>query len=102
MTCTVRKTGFLLRPAKLTHQYLLSSKGQLPDLLHILETSGLPSKRNKYIFNGDFVDRGSYGVEVMCSLLALHIALPGKCDLPFYSNVSVLGSSLSSPYSSVP
>jgi len=46
--------------------------------LHILETSGLPSKRNKYIFNGDFVDRGSYGVEVMCSLLALHIALPGE------------------------
>jgi hypothetical protein len=31
----------------------------------------------KYIFNGDFVDRGNYGVEVMCILLALHIALPG-------------------------
>jgi hypothetical protein len=37
----------------------------------------LPSRTNKFIFNGDFVDRGSYGVEVMCALLALHIALPG-------------------------
>jgi hypothetical protein len=34
-------------------------------------------KHLKYIFNGDFVDRGNYGVEVMCVLLALHIALPG-------------------------
>lgn len=26
--------------------------GQLPDLLHILDESGLPSSTNKYIFNG--------------------------------------------------
>lgn len=55
----------------------LKRAGQLPDLLHILQTSGLPSRTNKYIFNGDFVDRGPYGVEVMCTLLALHIAMPG-------------------------
>ena len=38
----------------------------------------MPSRHNKYIFNGDFVDRGSYGVEVMCTLLALHVAMPGE------------------------
>jgi hypothetical protein len=37
---------------------------------------GLPSSTNKYIFNGDFVDRGSHGAEVMCVLLALLIARP--------------------------
>lgn len=51
--------------------------GQLADLLHILDAGGLPSSNNKYIFNGDFVDRGNYGVEVMCILLALFIARPG-------------------------
>lgn len=40
--------------------------GQLYDLLHILEDSGHPSISNKYVFNGDFVDRGPCGVEVMC------------------------------------
>jgi len=50
--------------------------GQLADLLHILTASGLPSTHNKYIFNGDFVDRGEWGVEVMCILLTLFIARP--------------------------
>ena len=36
------------------------------------------NKRNKikYIFNGDFVDRGPFGVEVMLLLLSLLIAAP--------------------------
>eukprot|EP01039_Chlorochromonas_danica_P000938 gene938-1020_t len=50
--------------------------GQLADLFHILDAAGLPTSNNKYIFNGDFVDRGPHGVEVMCVLLALFIARP--------------------------
>eukprot|EP01041_Mallomonas_annulata_P006008 gene6008-12113_t len=50
--------------------------GQLEDLLHILDESGLPSAHNKYIFNGDFVDRGTHSVEVMLILLALYAAMP--------------------------
>lgn len=50
--------------------------GQLPDLLHILGEVGQPSSYNKYIFNGDFVDRGPCGVEVMCILMALYLAHP--------------------------
>jgi hypothetical protein len=52
--------------------------GQLQDLLYIIESAGMPSKTNKYIFNGDFVDRGPYGVEVVCLLLAFHAAFPGE------------------------
>jgi serine/threonine-protein phosphatase with EF-hands len=50
--------------------------GQLGDLFHILDESGWPSATNKYIFNGDFVDRGNQGVEVVCVLMALYAAMP--------------------------
>ena len=57
---------------------LLFYTGQLPDLLHILKEAGMPSDHNYYVFNGDFVDRGPQGVEVMCILLALYCAYPSK------------------------
>lgn len=50
--------------------------GQLLDLMYILDHSGLPSSHNKYIFNGDFVDRGPCGVEVMCIIMVLYLAHP--------------------------
>lgn len=52
--------------------------GQVDDLLHIIKESGLPSESNYYIFNGDFVDRGSYGVEILLVLFSLLLASP-KC-----------------------
>jgi serine/threonine-protein phosphatase with EF-hand domain len=50
--------------------------GQLPDLLHILDESGLPADDNRYIFNGDFVDRGPHSVECICILLAFYASDP--------------------------
>ena len=41
----------------------------------------MPSATRKFVFNGDFVDRGEYGVEVMCLLLALVLAGPGNVAL---------------------
>lgn len=52
--------------------------GQVDDLLHILKECGLPSESNFYIFNGDFVDRGSCGVEILLVLFSLLLACP-KC-----------------------
>jgi serine/threonine-protein phosphatase with EF-hand domain len=51
--------------------------GQIEDLFYILDNSGWPGPTNKYIFNGDFVDRGKKGVEVVTLLFALYVAYPG-------------------------
>ncbi len=48
--------------------------GQLPDLLYILDECGLPGPNNKFIFNGDFVDRGEKGLEIVCILFAMMVA----------------------------
>ncbi|KAI9992629.1 hypothetical protein PInf_018072 [Phytophthora infestans] len=47
--------------------------GQLEDLLTIMEKNGAPSSKTWYLFNGDFVDRGAHGVEIMLLLLAFKL-----------------------------
>lgn len=44
--------------------------GQFYDLDNIFQVNGYPSKENPYLFNGDFVDRGSFSVECIITLLA--------------------------------
>ena len=43
--------------------------GQYFDLNNIFKLNGNPSASNPYLFNGDFVDRGSWGLEVFITLL---------------------------------
>jgi serine/threonine-protein phosphatase 5 len=50
--------------------------GQFYDLLNIFKLNGYPSKNNRYLFNGDFIDRGSFSVEVIITLLAWKALLP--------------------------
>ena len=55
--------------------------GQFYDLLNIFELGGTPSADNPYLFNGDFVDRGSFGVECALTLLAWKVACPESLHL---------------------
>jgi len=50
--------------------------GQYHDLLRIFELAGMPGDDNPYLFNGDFVDRGSNSLEVILALLALKLRFP--------------------------
>jgi len=50
--------------------------GQYYDLLNIFTINGNPSEENPYIFNGDFIDRGSFSVEVILTMLAWKVCLP--------------------------
>lgn len=49
--------------------------GQYYDLCHMLEKAGPPSDIN-YLFLGDYVDRGIFGVEVLILLMAIKINYP--------------------------
>ena len=62
--------------------------GQFFDLCKLVETfdkfqkpNRTPSKQPSYLFLGDYVDRGEYGVEVLIFLYAFKLAYPKKVYL---------------------
>lgn len=55
--------------------------GQFFDLLNVWSLNGRPSPENPYLFNGDFVDRGSWSVEVALSLFAYKCLHPASMHL---------------------
>jgi serine/threonine-protein phosphatase 5 len=55
--------------------------GQFYDLCNIFELGGYPSETNPYLFNGDFVDRGSFSLEVIMTLLAFKLLYPKHLHL---------------------
>ena len=50
--------------------------GQYYDLLNIWDINGYPSEDRPYLFNGDFVDRGSWSTEVALALFAYKWLMP--------------------------
>lgn len=50
--------------------------GQFYDLLNIFETNGYPSPTHGYLFNGDYVDRGSFSMECLLTLLSFLVLYP--------------------------
>lgn len=50
--------------------------GQLQDLFTIYSLNGVPSRKNRYLMNGDFVDRGQNSCEVLFTLLAWVLLYP--------------------------
>ncbi|XP_037030544.1 serine/threonine-protein phosphatase 5 [Bradysia coprophila] len=50
--------------------------GQFYDLMNIFKINGLPSQTNPYLFNGDFVDRGSFSVECIFTLFGFKLLYP--------------------------
>ncbi|KAL0237899.1 hypothetical protein GEMRC1_012373 [Eukaryota sp. GEM-RC1] len=54
--------------------------GQLFDALYIL-TNFKPSSNQYLVFLGDYVDRGSYSVEIMIAVLLLKLACPNRVVL---------------------
>ena len=50
--------------------------GQMKDLEYIINYMGLPSAERYYLFNGDFIDRGPYGCEVLMFIYGLLCTYP--------------------------
>ncbi|KAH9811735.1 Metallo-dependent phosphatase-like protein [Melampsora americana] len=55
--------------------------GQFFDVLHLLTLTGMPTENHTLVFNGDFVDRGSWSTEVVLTVFALKWYLPNKVFL---------------------
>jgi hypothetical protein len=57
--------------------------GQFHDVMNIFNEAlgGFPTKKNAYLFNGDFVDRGRHSIEVILSLLAIKLSNPTAMHL---------------------
>ncbi|KAJ6248697.1 serine/threonine-protein phosphatase 2b catalytic subunit 1 [Anaeramoeba flamelloides] len=56
--------------------------GKFYDLINYIETMGeCDQKTNKYLFLGDYVDRGFFGIEIIFYLFALKICFPNACYL---------------------
>ncbi|KAG0146971.1 hypothetical protein CROQUDRAFT_43612, partial [Cronartium quercuum f. sp. fusiforme G11] len=82
--------GFLEKEASLTEYTIPEEEsadiigdthGQFFDVVHLLSLTGLPSPHHALVFNGDFVDRGSWSTEVVITVFALKWYLPNKVFL---------------------
>ncbi|XP_071735348.1 serine/threonine-protein phosphatase 7 [Rutidosis leptorrhynchoides] len=55
--------------------------GQLHDVLFLLKETKFPCENRLYVFNGDYVDRGAWGLETFLVLLAWKVYMPHRVFL---------------------
>ncbi|XP_044470447.1 serine/threonine-protein phosphatase 7 isoform X1 [Mangifera indica] len=55
--------------------------GQLHDVLFLLRDADFPCENRVFVFNGDYVDRGAWGLETFLLLLAWKVFLPHRVYL---------------------
>ncbi|KAL6776700.1 hypothetical protein ACKKBF_B30600 [Auxenochlorella protothecoides x Auxenochlorella symbiontica] len=81
--CTLRAEPTLLEvdPQGASVTVVGDTHGQFHDVCHIFKVAGYPSPTSLFIFNGDFVDRGSWGLETLLLLLAWKLAAPQHVHL---------------------
>lgn len=81
----IRKILYLARPIFMSQPMLVKVEapvnvcgdihGQITDLVEIFSSGGLPPD-SRYLFLGDYVDRGKFGTEVISALLGLKVLYP--------------------------
>ncbi|KAJ9474058.1 putative Serine/threonine-protein phosphatase T (putative) [Pseudozyma hubeiensis] len=57
-------------PEGTTIDVIGDTHGQFFDFVHLLNKTGAPSENHALLFNGDFVDRGSWSVEIALTVFA--------------------------------
>ncbi|KAK7271983.1 hypothetical protein RJT34_28297 [Clitoria ternatea] len=55
--------------------------GQFHDLMLLLKHAGVPSENQIYVFNGNYVNHGAFGIEVFLVLLAWKVLMPHRVYL---------------------
>ncbi|KHN30064.1 serine/threonine-protein phosphatase 7-like isoform X1 [Glycine soja] len=55
--------------------------GQFHDLMFLFKHAGVPSENRIYVFNGNYVDKGAWGIEVLLFLLAWKVLMPHRVYL---------------------
>lgn len=50
--------------------------GRFCELLYIFRNSGFPTNKRRYVFNGDYIDRGSWGFEIVILLCSIIVTKP--------------------------
>lgn len=55
--------------------------GQFVDLVKIFKKNGFPAEDLKYLFLGDYVDRGKQSIETVMLLFAYMLKFPGSVHL---------------------